>query len=130
MSETFSKQERLTERTLIRQLFKEGSTISVPSIRVRWLFQELDTPYPVQIMFSVPKAIIPKATERNLLKRQMREGYRKHKLILYNSLKSTDKRMILAITYSSRSLLSTKEIEEKIILVLERLKRDNEKASK
>jgi len=38
--------------------------------------------------------------------------------------------MILAITYSSREILSTKEIQERIIVILQRLKRENEKASK
>ena len=129
MSETFPKQERLIKSELIRQLFKEGSTTSIPSMRARWLFQELDTPCPVQVLFSVPKTIIPKAAGRNLLKRRMREVYRKHKFILYDSLKSTNKGMILAIIYSSSEILSTKEIQEKIILILQRLKRDNEKAS-
>ena len=130
MSHSFTKQERLTERKLIQQLFKEGSTKSVPSMRLHWLFQELNTPCPVQILFSVPKAIIPKASERNLLKRRMREVYRKHKFILYDSLESSGRNMILAITYSSREILSTKEIQEKIIVILQRLKRENEKASK
>jgi len=129
MSETFAKQERLIQKKLIHQLFIEGSTISAPSMRVRWLFQELNTSCPVQILFSVPKAIIPKATRRNLLKRRMREAYRKHKFILYDSLASTGKGMILTIIYSSHEILSTKEIQEKIIVILQRLKRENEKAS-
>ena len=129
MSETFPKQERLIQRELIRQLFKEGSTTSLPSLRARWLFQELNTSYPAQVLFSVPKAIIPKASERNLLKRRMREAYRKHKFILYDSLVSTRKGMVLAFTYSCSEILSTKEIQEKIIVILQRLKRENEKAS-
>jgi len=99
-------------------------------MHARWLFQKGNTPYPVQVLFSVPKAIIPRASGRNLLKRRMREVYRKHKFILYDYLKSTEKGMILAITYSCSEILSTKEIQEKIILILQRLKRDNEKASK
>ncbi len=129
MSETFSKKERLIQKKLINLLFKEGSTTTVPSMRARWLFQELNSPYPVQVLFSVPKMIMPEAAGRNLLKRRMREVYRKHKFILYDSLKSTGKEMILVITYSSSEILSTKEIQEKIILILQRLKRDNEKAS-
>ena len=129
MSETFPKRERLQQRTLIRQLFNKGSTISFPSMRARWCFQESTTPSPAQVLFSVPKAIIPKATERNLLKRRMRESYRKHKFILYDSLNSTEKGMILVIIYANKEILSMKEIQEKIILILQRLKRDNEKAS-
>jgi len=81
-------------------------------------------------MIAVPKASFHNATDRNLIRRRIRESYRKNRSILYESLNITDKQMVLVVTYTGRKILPYSEIEEKIILLLQRLKNENEKASR
>jgi ribonuclease P protein component len=130
MKETFSKEERLCRRKLIQELFSSGLTVSASPIKARWFFSSLPRTFPVQVMIAVPKASFHNATDRNLIRRRIRESYRKNRSILYESLNITDKQMVLVVTYTGRKILPYSEIEEKIILLLQRLKNENEKASR
>lgn len=128
MRETFSKEERLCRQTLIQQLFASGSSLSIPPLKARWLHLTLPTTFPVQLLIAVPKASFHDASGRNLVRRRIRESYRRHKTILYESLSRSEKQMALAVTFSGREILPYSTIEEKIILLLQRLKEENEKA--
>ncbi|MBL7138546.1 MAG: ribonuclease P protein component [Bacteroidales bacterium] len=129
MNETFSKGERLSSQKLIQQLFTTGSSTSASPVRARWLFSSLPAAVPVQIMIAVPKASFPKASDRNLIRRRIRESYRRNRSLLHESLATTGRQMIIAITYSGRKILPYSGIEEKIIVLLQRLKKENENAS-
>ena len=80
-------------------------------------------------MIAVPKSSFPNATDRNLVRRRIRESYRKNKSILCESLATSDRKMDIVIIYTSRKILPYAGIEEKIIVLLQRLKKENEKAS-
>ncbi|MFH1296428.1 MAG: ribonuclease P protein component [Bacteroidota bacterium] len=129
MNETFSKEERLCSQKLIQQLFATGSSASAPPLRARWLFATLPAAIPMQIMIAIPKTSFMKASDRNLIRRRIRESYRRNRFLLYESLTSTGRQMVIAIAYSGRKILPYSAIEEKIIVLLQRLKRENEKAS-
>jgi ribonuclease P protein component len=72
-------------------------------------------------MISVPKSLFPKASSRNLLKRRIREAYRRNKQTLYDQLAGNGKEIILIITYNTRETLPYEEIRHKIIVLLQRL---------
>ena len=129
MKETFSKEERLCRQKLIREIFTSGSSVSAPPLKARWLFTSFPSTFPVQIMIAVPKSSFPNATDRNLVRRRIRESYRKNKSILCESLATSDRKMDIVIIYTSRKILPYAGIEEKIIVLLQRLKKENEKAS-
>jgi len=129
MKETFSKEERLCRQKQIQQLFATGLSVSASQLIARWLFSSFPATFPVQIMIAVPKASFPKASDRNLIRRRIKEGYRKNKSLLYESLATTGKQMDIVITYTSRKILPYSGIEEKIIVLLQRLKNENENAS-
>ncbi|PCJ89861.1 MAG: ribonuclease P protein component [Flavobacteriales bacterium] len=121
MSQTFKKQERLCSKKLIAQLFERGTSLSVFPIRAIWLETGLNCDFPAQVVVSVPKKKIKKAVERNSIKRRMRESYRKNKHLLYEQLENYGKQIALVLIYQSDEEKSYEEINDKIIVTLQRL---------
>ena len=95
--QTFSKQERLCGKKQIDNLFATGESFKEGSFAVIWKTQKGNLEFPAQIMISIPKRNIAKANQRNLLKRLVREAYRKQKQILYKALSKQEKQNIFAI---------------------------------
>ena len=81
-------------------------------------------PQPAQMAISVQKRLFKKAVQRNLLKRRIREAYRKNKSELYLKLESSNTNIVFMLIYTGSSILSYQEIEKKIIVVLGRLKEE------
>jgi len=122
MRQTFSKDERLCRKILIAKLFREGSSFYIHPYRVTFLETDLPGNYPVQLLISVPKPIVRKAVQRNKIKRRIREAFRKNKGILYEGLTEKQKQMAFCITYTSKEILPAGLMQEKIILLLQRLR--------
>ena len=120
----FRKAERLCSKKLIEELFRSGRSFYSYPFRLVWVKVENPLPYYAQIAISVQKRIFKKAVDRNLLKRRIREGYRKNKFCLYNGLKQNKTHIVLMLIYSSSDILSASEIEERIIISLNRLKEE------
>ncbi len=124
---TFSKNERLHEFSLIRALFSTGRTFTIHPLKVTWMKTEAQPGASCRILISVPKAIHRKSTERNLLKRRIREAYRLNKSVLSGHGPSGISSLGFCITYTSKEILNYKAIQDKIILLLRRLKEECEK---
>lgn len=77
---------------------------------------------PVMVAFSVSSRNFKRAVDRNLLKRRMRESYRKNKHILYESVKKYDHTLQLFFIYNKSEILSYTEVENSIIQILGKLK--------
>lgn len=129
MKETFSKKERLCRKGLIQEVFTSGLSVSVSPFKARLLYVTLSSASPAQVLIAVPKASFHEASDRNLIRRRIRESFRKNKFHLYESLNNSGSQMAIVITYTGRKILPYSGIEEKIILLLQRLKSENEKAS-
>ncbi len=119
--QTFSKQERLCGKKQIDNLFATGESFKEGSFAVIWKTQKGNLEFPAQIMISIPKRNIAKANQRNLLKRLVREAYRKQKQILYKALSKQEKQIIFAIIYLKSNIIKNKEVELEINVVLNRL---------
>jgi ribonuclease P protein component len=75
MRRTFTYQDRLKSRKAIALVFDTGGQLFQYPIKVFYLITA-DQPATVQMSVSVPKKKFKKATDRNLIKRRMREAFR------------------------------------------------------
>jgi ribonuclease P protein component len=70
----------------------------------------LPTFYPAQVAFSVSKKQFKHATDRNLLKRRLREAYRHQKAALYTQLQANQLQMAFCFIYKTKEKASYEEI--------------------
>ncbi|RMF23540.1 MAG: ribonuclease P protein component [Bacteroidetes bacterium] len=110
--QTFRKVERLRSRKVIGRLFRENQGVFAYPLRLVWV--ELDLPpdgVPVQAAFSVPRRSFRKAVERNRIRRQMREAWRRHKGGLYRRLSGRERRLACMVIYVAKEPLPFRRIE-------------------
>jgi ribonuclease P protein component len=119
--QTFRKDERLRGKKVIQLLFKNGNNLYVAPFRIIWMDHETDSKHPAQVLISVSKRNIKTAVDRNIIKRRIREAYRKNKAYFYEFLTSHQKHCIFGILYLEKAPIPYKDVEEKIIIILERL---------
>ena len=128
MRNTLGKDERLKSRKKMEVLFQKGNSFLKSPIRVLWMFSDKELLFPAQIMFTVPKKSFKKSTDRNRIKRLMREAYRMNKGQIYEPLSNKGVYVIVAFIYTGNRLPEWKDINDKIILTLQRLAIDIEKS--
>ena len=119
-SNSFLKNERLCHKDSIDLIFAQGNTLSDRPIKLRWT-ETNEQAIPLQTLISVPKRRIPKACDRNRIKRLIREAFRLNKQSLIDHLTQKNTSINLAIIYSENKVLTFKEIHDKICLTLQRL---------
>ena len=111
---TLPKKERLCGKTGISKLLANGKHGNIPGFRFCYLSgNQLDYN---RIMVSVPKKIFKRAVKRNLLKRRLRESYRRQKHSLAPGID-------LLMTYSTKEILSYEEIYAAVGQVIEKANR-------
>ena len=118
---SFSKEERLTSKKDIKELFADGSFFHIRPLQFKVL-QKVSLAQS-QILIAVPKRQHKRAVVRNLVKRRIREAYRLNKHLIKESPS-----YLIAIIYLSPEVLSFAEIEQKLIKGLQRLSQDQFKA--
>lgn len=128
--QTLQKKERLHEKNIILNLFNKGKSFYINSFKILYLNTEFDGFYPVKVLFAVSSRNFKKAVHRNHIKRLMKESFRKNKHLLYDAFANSNKKLVFMILYNEKKLISYEEIENKIILILHRLVKENEKISK
>ena len=79
MDSTLPKSERLCGKKAVETLMERGKSITEGCLRLRFLDRSDEEP--VRIMVSVPKRHFKRAVRRNLLKRRIRESYRRQKAL-------------------------------------------------
>ncbi len=116
---TFSKTERLSKEKTIQELFNRGSSFYLFPFKVIYIPNPDPSISQPQILISVSSRNFPRAVDRNLIKRRIREAYRLQKEIM----KGESKRGAFAFVYTSKSLLPYAEIRSKLFLVLEKIEK-------
>ena len=121
MRQTLKKHERLHGKKNIEQLFLHGkSFFSHPFIVHHQTVPATAGSLPVcAVLFSVSKKKFPHATQRNLLKRKMKEAFRKNKQVIYNKIMTSQTNDLhLAFIYVNNEILDYARIEKKMIETL------------
>ncbi len=116
--QTFTKAERLSSKVAIDKLFETGKSFHSAPFKICWL-ETIESKSPVQIVISVPKRSFKRSVDRNRLKRLIREAYRKNKNSFYEKLEN--KKILLMFIFTSKAMIEYTEMEEKIIIALQRL---------
>ncbi len=126
----YSKQEKLKSKKAIDHLFKQGKSINAFPIRVIYVKKQTPKEACINTGVTVSKKNIRLAVDRNLIKRRMREAYRLNNQKLKVHLKETDAELNIMFIYSAKEILPYALIESKIKVLLTRLTKVNEVASK
>ena len=122
---TFPKTEHLFGEKVIENLFKNGQSFITYPYRVVFLdvshsVEEL----PLRVMMSVSKKKFKKAVTRNRIKRLMREVYRLNKTELVNFASDEKIKIHVAFQYVADEILSFDEMNNKMIKLTDKLKRN------
>lgn len=119
---TFKKSERLCSRILMDRLF-QGESHSVSAYPLRAVFLPVGTEDQkgVSVLMSVPKKRFHDAVDRNRVKRQLREAYRKHKHALAEKMATREQGLLIAFIYVSAQIEPTAAIEKRMVRLLEKI---------
>jgi ribonuclease P protein component len=119
---TFSKEERLTGKTNIDQLFNDGKSFNLFPFKVFYRLAEKSAEPPARLLIAIPKKKVKHAVDRNRLRRLVREAYRLHKSDLITCLEQGSGPLHFALIYTTDNIeLTFKEVELKIIACLAKL---------
>jgi ribonuclease P protein component len=106
--------ERIKTKQEFQRVFQEGKTLTYFPVKCLYFPNNRSETHKIGV--AVSKKKIKKAVHRNLVKRRIREAYRKNKVLI----KDLSPHLII-FNYLSSEILPYQEIEHKIILTLQRL---------
>jgi ribonuclease P protein component len=121
VKETFKKGERLSSKKSIAELFEKGNSFYSFPYQVIWLENSIETPFPAQVAISVSKKLFRRAVKRNLIKRRIRESYRKNKHILYDFLLKKHSGINFIIIFKGVTIPDYTEMANSLKSTLEKL---------
>lgn len=123
---TLSKEERVCSKKLLDQLFDRGGKRSMVVFPLRAVYLVLDDQEqgaPVQIMVSVPKRLLHHAVDRNRVKRQIREAYRKNKMSLVEIVgEQQGRKLAVAFVWIDSKKHDSKTVESSVCRLIEKIK--------
>ena len=120
---TFKKEERIVSNLLIESLFEKGNSQSLSAYPLRAVYLRTEHRKgcaPVQLLISVPKKKFKHAVDRNRVKRQIREAYRKNKALLEGTV-DEGQMLLIAIIWLSDKHYVTNEVEKRVINLLKQM---------
>ena len=120
----FPKNQKLCNEKAIERLFENGKSLTEKPFRIIYNIDNNNEDVFLKALIVVPKKRVRLASDRNVIKRRVKEAYRLQKSELEKYLKSNNHQVNLAIIYQKHEILDYKLIEVKIKLLLSRLKEE------
>ncbi|MBE6293461.1 MAG: ribonuclease P protein component [Bacteroidales bacterium] len=112
---TFPKHEHLKSKSIIEKLYAQGCSVTAYPLRAVYLFLPPDEKSPTaSILISVAKKRFRHATDRNLMKRRIREAYRLNKHTITTPLAGEGKKIAIAILYIDNKHSNTEFLKRKM----------------
>jgi len=130
---SYRKEEKLKSRKLLDELFAAGNTVAAFPIKIFYMkMAEGPFDFPLKVGVGVSSRYFKHATDRNRIKRLLRESYRLNKLILHDFVKDSNKQLVIFFLYTGKELPEYSLVTEKMKLVIgkliENIERNNKKS--
>ncbi|NRB47706.1 MAG: ribonuclease P protein component [Saprospiraceae bacterium] len=128
---SFRREERLKSRKTIDKLFRNGQSFGQFPLRVVWM--EMETPMgssPVQFALTVPKKKFKRASDRNRIRRLMREAYRLQKPQFYSHLPEQLEQLAMMLIYTGKEIPDYQTVEIAMKQLLRRLSKKCQKSTR
>jgi ribonuclease P protein component len=114
MDERFGKEFKLCSQKRLTVLFTKGKQVKSFPFILHFHSEHVTDQSSWQIGVSAPKRSFKKATERNRIKRLMREAIRKNKLTLESVFGHQNLELTLFLVYTAKEIVEYQLIERKI----------------
>lgn len=115
---SFPKSSRLKLRSDFDRLFLHGKSIREYPVKAMYQFHTENEPLMAGV--TVPKKLFPKATDRNRMKRLLREAVRLHSTPLREQLRISRRSLKILFIFTGKNQAEFTLIQSKIILILQR----------
>ncbi len=116
---TFNSNERIKSKKLAEELFKKGSSFFLYPFIVRVLaYDQSVNDASLKTLFAVPKKKVRLASNRNLIKRRIKESFRQRKADLINELQVADRKILVSLVYVAKEPKDYFFIDQKIDEIL------------
>ena len=120
---TLSKEERICSKKLINELFT-GNGRSMTAFPLRVVFMKriiVDDQPRAAMLVSVPKRYFKHAVDRNRVKRQVREAFRRHKSMITQNLTDDHESVAMAFVWLTNEKYPSSEVENRMVRLLTRI---------
>lgn len=120
----FSKEEHLCKKNDFESVFKEGTVLYVYPVKLIYRIVPCEN-FGVKVGVLVPKRLMRNASDRNRVKRLLRESYRLQKNILYDKMESSLFCVRLLFIYTDAGLLSFSFVKKCVNLLMTKFLKKN-----
>ena len=120
---TLSKEERICSKKLINELFTgNGRSMTAFPLRVVFMKRTIVDDQPrAAMLVSVPKRYFKHAVDRNRVKRQVREAFRRNKSIITQNLTDEHDAVAMAFVWLTNEKYPSSEVENRMVRLLTRI---------
>lgn len=120
---TLSKEERICSKKLINELFTgNGRSMTAFPLRVVFMKRTIVDDQPrAAMLVSVPKRYFKHAVDRNRVKRQVREAFRRNKSIITQNLTDDHESVAMAFVWLTNEKFPSSEVENRMVRLLTRI---------
>lgn len=120
---TLSKEERICSKKLINELFTgNGRSMTAFPLRVVFMKRTIVDDQPrAAMLVSVPKRYFKHAIDRNRVKRQVREAFRRNKSIITQNLTDDHEAVAMAFVWLTDEKFPSSEVENRMVRLLTRI---------